>query len=194
MRVILPPLASRALALTILVALVGLVYVTVVQPVIDDYTETSQSIDQMSGLLQRYRRIAANLAPMQAQLTRIQQQPGAKDGFFTGVNDTLVAAQLQGKLRSAVEAARGELKSTQVLPPEDDGKMRRITVRGQLVSTLGAIQRVIYDLEAASPYLFIDNLNMRVRPMERRAESADMDPILDVRFDEIGRASCRERV
>lgn len=186
MRVILPPLASRALALTILVALVGLVYVTVVQPVIDDYTETSQSIDQMSGLLQRYRRIAANLAPMQAQLTRIQQQPGAKDGFFTGVNDTLVAAQLQGKLRSAVEAARGELKSTQVLPPEDDGKMRRITVRGQLVSTLGAIQRVIYDLEAASPYLFIDNLNMRVRPMERRAESADMDPILDVRFDVYG--------
>jgi general secretion pathway protein M len=185
-RIALPPLASRGLALALLAALVAIIYAVVVQPLIDDYAETTQSIDQMTALLQRYRGIAANLAPLQAELAQVQQRQGARDGFFTGTNDTLVAAQLQGRLRSAVEAARGELKSTQVLPPEDDGKMRRITVRGQMASTLGAVQRVLYDLEASSPYLFIDNLNLRVRAVERRAENPDADPILDVRFDVYG--------
>ena len=55
-----------------------------------------------------------------------------------------------------------------------------------MVSTLGAVQRVLYDLEASSPYLFVDNLYLRARPAERRAESADSDPILDVRFDVYG--------
>lgn len=186
MKVALPPLASRGLALALLVALVAVIYAVAVQPLIDDYAETMQSIDQMSALLQRYRGTAANLAPLQAELAQVQQRQGARDGLFAGTNDTLVAAQLQGRLRSAVEAARGELKSTQVLPPEDDGKMRRVTVRGQMASTLGAVQRVLYDLEASSPYLFIDNLNLRVRAAERRAESPDADPILDVRFDVYG--------
>ncbi|HUN46506.1 MAG TPA: type II secretion system protein GspM [Stellaceae bacterium] len=181
-----PPLARRGLALAILLVLVGAVYAVAVQPLIDDYRDTTQSIEQMSALLQRYQRVAANLAPLQAQLASVQQRQGAKDGFFAGANDTLVAAQLQGKLRTAVEAARGELKSTQVLPTEDDGKMRRITVRGQMASTLGAVQRVIYEIEASSPYLFVDNLNLRVRAAERRAEVPDQDPILDVRFDVYG--------
>jgi len=183
----LPPLARRSLALAILLLLVGIVYAATVQPLLEDYRDTTQSIEQMSALLQRYQRVADNLAPLQAELAGVQQRQGAKDGFFTGANDTLVAAQLQGKLRTAVEAARGELKSTQVLPPEDDGKMRRITVRGQMASTLGAVQRVIYELEASSsPYLFVDNLNLRVRAAERRAEVPDQDPILDVRFDVYG--------
>lgn len=186
MRIALPPLASRGLALALLAALVALVYAVAVQPLIDDYAETAQSIDRMTALLQRYRGIGAKLAPLQAELVQAQQRQGARDGFFAGTNDTLVAAQLQGRLRSAVESARGELKSTQVLPSEDDGKMRRVTVRGQMASTLGAVQRVLYDLEASSPYLFIDNLNLRVRTAERRAESPDADPILDVRFDVYG--------
>jgi len=180
------PLARRGLALAILLILVGMVYAAAVQPLVDDYRDTTQSIDQMSALLQRYQRVAGNLAPLQAELASVQQRQGAKDGFFTGANDTLVAAQLQGKLRTAVEAAHGELKSTQVLPAEDDGKMRRITVRGQMASTLGAVQRVIYELEASSPYLFVDNLTLRARAAERRAEVPDQDPILDVRFDVYG--------
>ena len=181
------PLARRGLALALLLALVGAVYVALAQPLLADYAETTRSIEQMTTLIERYQQVAALRAPLQAELASLQQQQqGAKDGFFSGANDTLVAAQLQGRLRTAVEAARGELKSTQVLPPEDDGKMRRITVRGQMASTLGAVQRVLYELEASSPYLFIDNLNLRVRAAERRAESPDLDPILDVRFDVYG--------
>jgi hypothetical protein len=64
--------------------------------------------------------------------------------------------------------------------------MRRIAVRGQMSSGLAAAQSVLYELESASPYLFIDNLNMRARGADRRADGVEADPILDVRFDIYG--------
>jgi general secretion pathway protein M len=180
------PLAGPAAAIAILVVVAVGLYVGLAQPLIDDYGGTADSVDRMSALLERYQRIGQSLPALEAELARVKQQPGTQDGFFQGASDALVAAQLQGRLRIAVDAARGELKSTQVLPTVEEGKMRRIAVRGQMSSGLAAAQHVLYELESASPYLFIDNLNIRARASERRMEGAEADPILDVRFDVCG--------
>jgi len=179
-------LLGPAAALAILLLVSAGFYTVLVQPLIDDYRNTSDSVDRMNALLDRYRRIGQSLPGLEVELARLKQQPGTRDGFFQGASDALVAAQLQGRLRSAVDAARGELKSTQVLPAVEEGKMRRIAVRGQMSSSLAAAQHVLYELESASPYLFIDNLDLRARPPERRAESPELDPVLDVRFDIYG--------
>lgn len=178
--------AGPATALAILVAISASLYAVLVQPLIDDYRGTTESADRMNALLERYRRISQSLPKLQAELASLKQEQGSRDGFFQGASDALVAAQLQGRLRAAVDASQGELKSTQVLPTLEEGKMRRIAVRGQLSSSLAAAQRVLYELEGASPVLFIDNLNMRARSPERRAEGAELDPVLDVRFDVYG--------
>jgi general secretion pathway protein M len=175
--------AGRAAAATILFVLLAVIYVAAVQPLIDDYVGTSDSIDRMSALLERYRRLAQSLPTLEARLARLKQQPASQDGFFQAASDAQLAAQLQGRVRAVVEAAHGELKSTQVLPTQEDGKTRRVAVRGQVASNLAQMQRVLYDLEAASPYLFIDNLNIRARGADRRTGSVELDPILDVRFD-----------
>lgn len=179
-------LLGPAAALAILVVVSAALYVALIQPVIDDYRDTTDSVDRTSALLERYRRIGQSLPGLEAELARLKQQPGTQDGFFQGASDALVAAQLQGRLRAAVDAAQGELKSTQVLPAVEEGKMRRIAVRGQMSGNLAAAQQVLYELESASPYLFIDNLDMRARPPDRRAQAPDLDPVLDVRFDIYG--------
>jgi general secretion pathway protein M len=186
MTMALPPQASRIAAIAILISLMIALYGIVLMPVMEDYRQTRQSIGQSTALLERYHRIARALPSLEAQLAALKQRQGAKDGFFAGNTDTLIAAQLQGRVRSAVESAHGELKSTQVLPTQDDGKLRRVAVRGQVTSSLGSIQHILYELEAASPFLFIDNLNMRVRAVDRRLESSDQEPILDIRFDVYG--------
>ena len=48
-----------------------------------------------------------------------------------------------------------------------------------------ALQRVFYDLESATPFLFLDNVEIRSRPA-RRASGPEDDPILEVRFDLYG--------
>jgi general secretion pathway protein M len=185
-RLALPPLASRALALLLLFGAVGLAYLAVIQPLWDDAAATQQSIADMQSAIERYRRVAAELPARRATLAALRQQQATSQGFLTGPNDALVAAQIQNRLKASIEAAHGELKSTQVLPVQEEGKYRRVIIRAQAVLDLPAAQRVIYDIETASPMLFLDNVALRSRMVERRRDRAGEDGTLDVRFDVYG--------
>jgi general secretion pathway protein M len=179
-------LPSRALALAILAGLAAAFYLLVAAPMLDDYAESLDSIAQRSLELERYRRAAAELPRRQAELAALRERRGTVAGFLAGGNDAVVAAQLQNRIRGLVEQARGELKSTQVLPGEDEGAVRRIAVRGQLTGTLGAVQRVLYALESGSPLLFVDNLSIHADLAEESYRGQGLDPTLDVTLDVYG--------
>jgi general secretion pathway protein M len=186
----LSPAASRSAALAILFALVGVLYLGLVSPIIDGYQslrgETAQTEDQLA----RYRRAARERAPRQAELTALEQRSTSADGFLTGANDTLVAVQIQNRLKSLTDAATGTLRSTQVLPPQDEGARRRIIVRGQLSITVAGALKVFHDLEADNPTLFVDNLDIRARSVDAREYRArgnsEDSSVVDVQFDVYG--------
>jgi hypothetical protein len=183
------PAVSRALAFTLLIALIGGLYYGIVSPLLDNYAGTKASIEQLQDTLTRYQRAARALAPRQAELAALKQRQSAQDGFLQGSNDTLVAAQIQNRIKALADANRGELRSTQVLPAQDEGKLRRITVRGQMSTTLPAALRVFYGLEAAYPLLFIDNVDLRARPTElrdRNSSNATNSETIDLQFDVYG--------
>jgi len=183
----LPPAARRALALLILLGAVGLVYLIAVQPLLDDYRATRESIADGEAALSRFRRVAAELPQRRAALAALRQRQAASEGFLQGTNEALVAAQIQNRIKSLVEQAQGELKSTQVLPVQEEGKYRRITLRAQMTLDTAAAERVLYAIETASPLLFVDNLDMRAHiGGDRRRERANPDPPLDMRLDVYG--------
>ncbi|MGH7001949.1 MAG: type II secretion system protein GspM [Stellaceae bacterium] len=186
MRVTLSPLASRGLAVLILLVGIGIVYAALAAPLLEDYQATRRSIEDMSAAVARYRKVADELAPRRAALAALSQRQASTAGFLQGTNDALVAAQIQNRLKAIVEAAHGELKSTQVLPVQEEGRYRRVTIRGQMVLRLPAAQRVFYDIETASPLLFLDNLNIRMGAAERRRDHGAQATSLDVRFDIYG--------
>jgi hypothetical protein len=188
MKAMSPPV-SRALAFTLLIALIGGLYYGIVSPLLDNYAGTKASIEQLQDTLARYQRAARALAPRQAELAALKQRQSAQDGFLQGSNDTLVAAQIQNRIKALADANRGELRSTQVLPAQDEGKLRRITVRGQMSTTLPAALRVFYGLESAYPLLFIDNVDLRARPTElrdRNSSNATNSETIDLQFDVYG--------
>lgn len=183
----LPPAASRALAILILLGAVALVYFGAVEPLLDDYRTTGEAIADRQGAIARFRRAAAELPQLRAELAALRQRQAASEGFLEGTNDALVAAQIQNRIKALVETAHGELKSTQALPVQEEGKYRRITIRAQMTLDTEAAQRVLYGIETASPLLFLDNLDMRAHlGAERRHEHATEDPPLDVRLDVYG--------
>lgn len=186
MTVTMTPLVSRLLALAILLGVAGVGYAGLVQPVLDDYRATRQSIDEMESAIARYRKVGDELASRRAALAALTQQQAASSGFLQGTNDSLVAAQIQNRLKTIVEAAHGELKSTQVLPVQEEGRYRRVTIRGQMQLQLPAAQRVFYGIETATPLLFLDNLNIRTAVPERRRDRTTAPTSLDVRFDIYG--------
>ena len=187
MKELLSPPVSRALALAILIGVIGGLYYGIVRPIVDNYGTTRTSIDQLQDTLMRYQRAARDLAPRQAELAALKQRQSAQDGFLQGANDTLVAAQIQNRIKALADATKGELRSTQVLPSQDEGKLRRITVRGQMSTTLSGALRVFHGLESVSPLLFIDNVDMRARPAQLRDRSAAVNTdVIDLQFDVYG--------
>jgi general secretion pathway protein M len=186
----LPPAASRALAVALLLGAAGILYLGLAQPLIADYRSTQQAISDMRADIARYRRVGAEAASRKSALAALRQQQATTEGFLPGANDALAAAQMQNRVKALAESVHGELKSTQVLPVQDDGRYRRVTIRAQMVLNLASAQKVLYGLETASPLLFVDNLNMRSRLNDRRRErtpSANAeDPLLDLRFDVYG--------
>jgi len=187
MRESLSPPVSRALALGILLAGIASLYYGIVRPVTDNYAASQASIEQLQDALLRYQRAARDLGPRQAELAALKQRQSSQDGFLQGANDTLVAAQIQNKIKALADATKGELRSTQVLPAQDEGKLRRITVRGQMSTSLAGALRVFHGLEAGAPLLFIDNLDLRARPAQLRDRSASINTdVIDLQFDVYG--------
>jgi general secretion pathway protein M len=181
----LTPRASRALALGILAALLLLVFLGFVSPLLDSYRQASSSVEQYRAALEHTRHAGSDLAGLRAELARLKERQASTVGFMQSSNPSLAAAELQNRIKSSVEAAHGELRSTQILPARDEGVFRRISIRGQIAVNTAALQRVFYDLESASPFLFLDNVEIRSRPA-RRSSAPEDDPILEVRFDLYG--------
>ena len=194
MNATLPPLLRRSLALAILLAAIAIAYEGVVQPLLDDYSSTRQSIEEMRDAIERYSHVASELAGRRQALTMLRDRQAQSEGFLKGTNDALIAAQIQNRVKGLVEASQGELKSTQVLPVQENGKFRRVTIRGEMSLNLAAAQTVIYGIESSSPVLFLDNLNIRPEIADRRRDhSGAEDPLLDVQFDVYGYAPKTEK-
>lgn len=186
MTIALSPFLRRVLAITILVTLVFAVVSGVVLPILDGYQSDRRSIDLMRAAIARSQGIANELPAFRSELAGLQRQPTSQGGFLQGPNESMITAQLQNRVKRVVEMARGELRSTQILPSREEGRFRRIAIRGQMSVGTPALQRTFYELESTSPFLFIDNVEIRARLAPRQRDRNIQDMVLDVRFDVYG--------
>jgi general secretion pathway protein M len=180
------PFLRRVLAITILVVLVFALFSHIVAPVLEGYRSDRRSIDLMQAAIARSQDGANDLPALRAELAGLRQQPTSQGGFLQGPNESMIAAQLQNRVKRVVETARGELRSTQILPSREEGRFRRIAIRGQMTVSIAALQRTFYELESTSPLLFIDNVEIRARPAQRQRDRSSQDTALEVRFDVYG--------
>jgi general secretion pathway protein M len=178
----------RTLAITILLALVSVVLSGIIQPLLDDYRRAKASVDRLEAAIQRSQTADRDVTRVQAELAALKKRQASAGGFLQGTNESIAAAQLQHRLKTSVESAKGEVRSTQNLPSRDDGNFRRITVRAQISLGMAGLQRAFYDLESSAPFLFLDNIIIRARsvPQDRNKAAQEpviQDPVLEVSFD-----------
>lgn len=179
------PAFSRALALALLLAVVGGAYVLVVDPLVSRYRTYDQTITQRADLVAQYRRLAAAKPALAKRLAQVRARDSATAGFLSGGNEALIGADLQNRLKGMVETSGGKLNSVQVLPGKDEGGFRRITIRARVNVTIEALQKVIYQIETATAVLLVDNVDVRARRTRRLRRKQTQLPVrtLDVRFD-----------
>jgi general secretion pathway protein M len=182
-------LLSRTLAVVLLgIALLG-AYRLVIAPLVTAYRDGQSRIEQAKELLQRYEALAEQRSLLADRLAEEQERAASAAGYLTGPSDALAAAELQDRVKSVVEGAGGELRSTQILPAEEleaDLGFRRTTLRVHFVVTIDGLEETLYELETGQPYLIVDEVTVRQERARRRRNEPQAQPMLDVSLELFG--------
>lgn len=156
-----------ALAL-LLILVIGVGYFLVKQGLIARYDFYRDHLAQQQSRLEQLERMATSREPIQQLIATINQDRNAVVQYLPQATPSLAGAELQQKVKSVVEAAGGTLRSTQALPPADESGMTKVTVSVNLVGDTETLQKILHELEAQTPLLLIDNLDVTAREYRPR--------------------------
>ena len=183
----LSPKQSRVAALALLAALLVLAASIVAVPLWLLNRHYDVAVEDAVTRLERYARIAGMRDGLLRKSAEVKAL-AANHHYLKSASPALAAAELQEQAKVILEANGGKLNSIQILPHKDEGAYRQVSVTLQLSAPLSAVKAMLYALESARPYLFIDNFSVR-SPMGfgPRVDPA-IEPDLTVQFDLTGYA------
>ena len=182
----LPKWVSLTAALSLLVFVIGALYLLLVSPVIEAYRGTDEASQEALEQLARYEHISKTNPNRKAELEKLSKQQSRSGVYLAGDTDALAAAGLQEDVSAKIKKNGGNVRSMQILPVKADGDFKRVSVRVQLTATLGSFARILYALESGKPYVFIDNLDVKNRRARKSKKGTEEDPELVIRFDLYG--------
>ncbi|MFB1487211.1 MULTISPECIES: type II secretion system protein GspM [unclassified Thiocapsa] len=132
----------------------------------------SARIADSEDQLVRYRRLIRSLPELSAELERVRSNESFKAFYFDAPTAALAGAELQRQAQDIVTAASGRLISTQILPGPPEESPPRVRVRTQIQGSTETLLDVLYNLEQARPFLFVDQVSVRssARPQQPEAD------------------------
>jgi general secretion pathway protein M len=146
--------AAALLIPVLLVLAVALPWWQRLQTLDADY---ARGLDQ----LVRYQRLVATLPSLRAELAREQANDEFKAFYFDAETPALAGARLQSEVQDMVRSAGARPISTQILPVDEEEQPQRVRIRTQLQGTTDELLDVLYRIESARPFLFVDQMSIR---------------------------------
>lgn len=164
------PLLGRLAAVLLLFTAILAAYTFLVEPIVLGYSETNGQIQDARDQLARLERAAAMRPALVKQMKNFEAQQQSRGYFLTGSTDALAAAGLQDRVHALITEKGGSLQSIEPMPGTEEQGLVRITLRVRMTGTTETLFNVLYALEAGSPILFIDDLDIQG---QRGAASGD---------------------
>ena len=156
-------------------------------------TEVDSQIAGADDQIQRYQRLLASIPRLRAELERERNNEEVKAYYFDAPTEALAGAQLQSTVQGMVQSAGAKLVNSQFLPADAKDHPPRVGLRAQIQGDTNALLDILYDIEQARPFLFIDQLSVRsTTRRDRRQNRKDPQPQvqqeLTIRIDVYGYA------
>lgn len=176
---------DRTAAVSLLLLVIVLVAALVVRPLVERYNNNRALIAELEDRILRFEAIATDQAALEQRLAAVKQSMNLSELTLQADSATLAAADLQERVKGAVQAAGGSLTSTQILEPEKVSSFERVSVNVRMTGSTPAVQESLHALESGRPLLVIDDLLVVTRRTtvrlgnRRQTEQQDW---LDVRF------------
>lgn len=167
-------IGQRLSALLLLLLAGGGLYLLVDRVLVTQYRYYQSHLEQQQGRLVQLERMAAIQEPIQQLIAKIQQDRNIDNQYLPQSAPALAAADLQQRMKAAIEAAGGTLQSAQPLPPTEDSGAIRVAVSVSATGDVGMLQKVLYGIESQTPLLFVDSLEVLARETRPRLASGQM--------------------
>lgn len=179
-----PSRRDRWLALGLLLAVIGLVYLLLVHPL---WTRPVREVSaQIASLQERQQRIDAQLrqAPqVEQRLQKVQQALAGQPGFMAEASAELATSRLVQRLEEAARQASPDNRSCVIsdrspLPADASGRFVRVAVQARLRCGTSEWAAMLQALESGAPQLRVDRLNILAMAVGPEAGNG-----LDVSFE-----------
>lgn len=177
------PGQSRALAITILVAIVLLAASITILPAWVVNAGYRAQVEMLQTQLVQYQLIASSEPALRRRHAEVVGAQTIRSFFLTGNSEATAAAELQQIVKDLTAKHDTQLISTQILPIESEEGMQRIGLRVRILGHLPGIVNATYDLEANRSALFIDNLVLRKLTGPRQTSTESGQDRFDANFD-----------
>jgi len=132
--------------------------------------DLAQQTQETRGRIERYERLLATIPRLKAELDRERNNEDVKAFYFNAPTAALAGAQLQGTIQEMVQAAGARLVNSQFLPAEGDKQPPKVSIRAQIQGDTQALLDVLYSIEQARPFLFVDQLSVRSTTRRERRD------------------------
>ena len=156
-----PPKRYCVLVWTAAVLLPALLIAAVAIPWLEQAGRLDTAIASGAEQLGRYQRLIATLPGLRAELEQVNSNQDFKAFYFDAPTPALAGATLQRTVQDMVTAARGRLISTQLLPEEKTEQPARVRLRVQIQGSTDTLLEILYQLEEARPFLFVEQVSVR---------------------------------
>jgi general secretion pathway protein M len=156
----------------------------VVIPICDFFADRNSRIAEQRVLLARLEAIAAQDANVQSMARRPDAQL-QRGEFLIGPNEGVINADLQTRLKALTQAGGARLRSAQSLPAKANDQIRYSGSRIDIYGSLQSIQKTIYAIESATPYLFVTGAVIKLSLPSNRPGVVE-EPVIQAQLDIVG--------
>lgn len=182
-------LIQRWLATGLLVIMMVSVIALVLSPLISAKFELDEELAGLEFKLEQYERILATKEAVVASVENLKDQPDEQSYFINQDTEALASAEMQEFLKRTIVDAGGQLSSTQVVPAVTNNKLdfKSVDVRVRMTASSEQLRTVLYKIETATPFIVIDQIDMRPLRGNRNAVTNQLDAsnLLSVNFQAV---------
>lgn len=151
---------GRALAALLLLIAALLVVAAVAVPAYVLYTRYDNARTAAEERIDRYRRVASMRGDYQRALDVLKARESSRF-FLKNSAPNLGGAELSDMVRPALESSGARLTSIQPVTVKDEAGFRLYSLNVGFNATPAALQKTLYALETAVPYLFLESVTLR---------------------------------
>lgn len=141
--------------------LLGALVLVLILPWAQRLSDLNQRLERTRDQIISYQRILATRPTLEAELEQVRNREDTKAFYFAAATPALAGAELQSEVQEIIRAAGARPVSTQILPVDQNEQPMRIRIRTQFQGTTESVLNVLYRIEAARPFLFVDQLSLR---------------------------------